>query len=149
MSHHKAPHGLWEFAKRHEHLFNDEKIPEPNSLYENGKHGPLKVKDMNLQFLTGILEEYLHQVTREGWPTGIIDTLGMTKREKIHSTYQKCIRLFAHSSCYRRKCRSHFRIILMIMTLAKNTIVIYTSDQGQLLGEHDYFDKRWMYEESF
>ncbi len=29
-----------------------------------------------------------------------------------------------------------------------NTIVIYTSDQGFMLGEHDYIDKRWMYEES-
>ena len=29
-----------------------------------------------------------------------------------------------------------------------NTIVIYTSDQGMMLGEHDYIDKRWMYEES-
>jgi len=29
-----------------------------------------------------------------------------------------------------------------------NTIVIYTTDQGMMLGEHDYIDKRWMYEES-
>ena len=33
--------------------------------------------------------------------------------------------------------------------LADNTIVIYTSDQGFYLGEHGWFDKRWMYEESF
>ena len=32
--------------------------------------------------------------------------------------------------------------------LTENTIVIYTSDQGMLLGEHDYYDKRWIYEES-
>ena len=32
---------------------------------------------------------------------------------------------------------------------AENTIVIYSSDQGYYLGEHDYIDKRWMYEESF
>ena len=32
--------------------------------------------------------------------------------------------------------------------LAKNTIVIYTSDQGFYLGEHGWFDKRWIYEES-
>ncbi|EMI15303.1 Sulfatase domain protein [Rhodopirellula maiorica SM1] len=32
--------------------------------------------------------------------------------------------------------------------LMENTIVIYTSDQGYMLGEHDYIDKRWMYEES-
>lgn len=33
--------------------------------------------------------------------------------------------------------------------LAENTIVVYTSDQGFYLGEHGWFDKRWMYEESF
>jgi arylsulfatase A-like enzyme len=33
--------------------------------------------------------------------------------------------------------------------LAKNTIVIYTSDQGFYLGEHGWFDKRFMYNESF
>ena len=32
--------------------------------------------------------------------------------------------------------------------LAENTIVVYTSDQGFYLGEHGWFDKRWMYEES-
>lgn len=33
--------------------------------------------------------------------------------------------------------------------LDKNTIIVYTSDQGFYLGEHGWFDKRWMYEESF
>jgi N-acetylglucosamine-6-sulfatase len=32
--------------------------------------------------------------------------------------------------------------------LMANTLVVYTSDQGMMLGEHDYVDKRWMYEES-
>ena len=32
--------------------------------------------------------------------------------------------------------------------LVENTIVIYTSDQGFYLGEHGWFDKRFMYEES-
>lgn len=32
--------------------------------------------------------------------------------------------------------------------LAKNTVVIYASDQGFYLGEHGWFDKRWIYEES-
>src|SRR3989442_8648599 len=32
--------------------------------------------------------------------------------------------------------------------LAENTIVIYTSDQGFFLGDHNWFDKRFMYEES-
>jgi arylsulfatase A-like enzyme len=33
--------------------------------------------------------------------------------------------------------------------LAENTVVVYTSDQGWYLGEHGWYDKRWMYEESF
>ncbi len=33
--------------------------------------------------------------------------------------------------------------------LAENTIVVYTSDQGMYLGEHGWFDKRFMYKESF
>ena len=33
--------------------------------------------------------------------------------------------------------------------LAENTIVVYTSDQGFYLGEHGWFDKRFMYKESF
>jgi arylsulfatase A-like enzyme len=32
--------------------------------------------------------------------------------------------------------------------LASNTVVVYSSDQGFYLGEHGWFDKRWMYEES-
>ncbi len=38
---------------------------------------------------------------------------------------------------------------LKLNGLDKNTIIIYTSDQGFFLGEHGWFDKRWMYEESF
>jgi len=34
-------------------------------------------------------------------------------------------------------------------SLRQNTIVIYLSDQGFYMGEHGWFDKRWMYEESF
>ncbi|MCA9218113.1 MAG: sulfatase [Planctomycetales bacterium] len=33
--------------------------------------------------------------------------------------------------------------------LADNTVVIYSSDQGFYLGEHGWYDKRWMFEESF
>ena len=33
--------------------------------------------------------------------------------------------------------------------LSNNTIIVYTSDQGFYLGEHGWFDKRFMYEESF
>ena len=38
---------------------------------------------------------------------------------------------------------------LKVNDLLDNTIIVYTSDQGFYLGEHGWFDKRWMYEESF
>ena len=33
--------------------------------------------------------------------------------------------------------------------LMDNTVIVYTSDQGFYMGEHGWFDKRFMYEESF
>ena len=33
--------------------------------------------------------------------------------------------------------------------LLENTMIVYTSDQGFYMGEHGWFDKRFMYEESF
>lgn len=33
--------------------------------------------------------------------------------------------------------------------LLENTVIVYTSDQGFYMGEHGWFDKRFMYEESF
>ena len=38
---------------------------------------------------------------------------------------------------------------LDLKNLSENTIVVYTSDQGFYLGEHGWFDKRFMYQESF
>lgn len=44
----------------------------------------------------------------------------------------------------------NFIIFIEIMEfLDENTLVVYTSDQGFYLGEHGWFDKRFMYEESF
>ena len=40
-------------------------------------------------------------------------------------------------------------ITLKSSGLDKNTLVIYTSDQGLFLGEHGWYDKRFMYEEAF
>ena len=34
------------------------------------------------------------------------------------------------------------------LDLDENTIVIYSSDQGFYIGDHGWYDKRWMYEES-
>ena len=149
MSHHKAPHGLWEYAKRHENLFEKVDIPLPNSLYENKKHGPLKgekygssISDRNPK------RSMLNQVSRKNWPTGAIDTFGLTKKGKIYAAYQKYLKDYLRTAASIDENVGRLLDYLDKNNLSDNTMVVYTSDQGQFLGEHDYFDKRWMYEES-
>ncbi len=149
MCHHKAPHGLWEPAKRHDHLFKDVTIPEPKSLFERKDHGPKGANQHGTSIsIRNPRRNMTDQVTSTKWPTGIIDTTGMTQNEKTSAAYQKYIK------DYLRVVRAIDENVGRVLTylennnLLENTMVIYTSDQGQFLGEHDYFDKRWMYEES-
>lgn len=97
----------------------------------------------------------------------------MTSSEKqiYKEAYQPSIDVFSKANLsgeqlaiwkYQRYMREYLRCVqsvddnvgrlmdyLKANNLDKNTIVIYTSDQGFYLGEHGWFDKRWMYEESF
>ena len=149
MSHHKAPHGLWEYAERHKELFKDVKIPEPSSLYDDKTHGPLKGE----KYGSSISSRYktrnmLDQVTKGKWPTGNLDPAGMTYKELVSATYQKYLKDYLRTAAAIDENVGRMLDYLDDNGLTKNTIIIYTSDQGQFLGEHDYFDKRWMYEES-
>ena len=62
--------------------------------------------------------------------------------------YQRYMRLYL--SCIEGIDKSVGRVLdwLEENGLAENTVVCYASDQGFYLGEHGWFDKRWMYEES-
>ena len=72
----------------------------------------------------------------------------MTDEEVVRWNYQRYVK------DYLRCVRSVDDGITQILEyldesgLADNTIVIYSSDQGWYLGDHGWFDKRWMYEES-
>jgi arylsulfatase A-like enzyme len=149
MSHHKAPHGLWEYAERHKDLFKDVKIPEPESLYDNKSHGPLKGEKYGSS-ISGRYKQrnMLDQVTKGKWPTGNLDPSGMTYEELVSATYQKYLKDYLRTAAAIDENVGRMLKYLDDHNLTENTIVIYTSDQGQFLGEHDYFDKRWMYEES-
>ena len=72
----------------------------------------------------------------------------LTKKDIASWKYQRYIK------DYLRVIRSMDEGIAQILDyldtsgLAKNTVVIYSSDQGFYLGEHGWYDKRWMFEES-
>lgn len=149
MLHQKAPHGLWESASRHAEYLKNVEIPEPESLYDNQNHGPLEGKKYGTSIsLRNPRRNMVDQTSSKKWPTSTIDTTGMTYKEKTHAAYQKYLKDYLR--CVKAVDENVGRVLdyLDRNGLTENTIVVYTSDQGQFLGEHDYFDKRWMYEET-
>jgi len=171
MINNKAPHGPWEPAKRHANQFNDVTIPEPTSLLTRGNHGPGKEVVVDgiegFQFGSSISRRYekrsyarknLHKgtkikvtlsdgtVTKVAQPLPAIDDAALAAETKLaYQMYAK-----DYLSTVTAVDENVGRVIDYVEenNLADNTIIIYTSDQGMMLGEHDYGDKRWMYEES-
>lgn len=74
--------------------------------------------------------------------------LGLTGKNLIRWKYHRYIRNYLR--CIKGVDESVGRITAWLKEagLDDNTIVIYSSDQGFYLGDHGWFDKRWMYEES-
>ena len=73
----------------------------------------------------------------------------MTNQDVVRWKYQRYMRNYL--STVKAVDESVGRMLEYIdkNNLTKNTIVIYSSDQGFFLGEHGWYDKRWMFEESF
>lgn len=73
----------------------------------------------------------------------------MTDQEKMHWKYQRYMQDYL--ACISSVDDNVGRVLdyLDESGLAENTMVVYTSDQGFYLGEHGWFDKRFIYDESF
>ena len=63
------------------------------------------------------------------------------KFQRYAKNYLRCVKGVDESV-------ARMRETLKNLGLDKNTVVIYSSDQGFYIGDHGWFDKRWMYEES-
>ena len=157
MIHHKAPHGLWEPAKRHEEFLADVHIPEPKSLYNREKHGPTDAVIIDgkagQQFGSSVSRrmEGRGLVTRmmdENWLTGKLKVDSYDWNTVVSGAYQKYLKEYLRTVKAVDENVGRVLDYLDANGLTEDTIVIYTSDQGMMLGEHDYYDKRWIYEES-
>jgi arylsulfatase A-like enzyme len=149
MLHHKAPHGKWEPADRHKDYLADVEIPEPETLWEDFSHRSSATREMGTSITSRLhpRRTMVADVQKPDWPAGSIDLSGMTEKEKGKAAYQKY--LHDYLGCVKAVDENVGRVLdyLDETGLADNTLVIYTADQGMFLGEHDYFDKRWIYEE--
>ena len=78
-----------------------------------------------------------------------VDTSKMTHKEFVKWKYQRYIKDYLR--CIRSVDRNVGRLLdyLKETGLLDNTLIVYTSDQGMYLGEHGWFDKRFMYKQSF
>lgn len=137
MCHHKAPHRHWEPDTKHATLYADEVIPEPETLFDDyaGRTAAADAKmridrDLSPFDIKHEIPSYLEGDQRRSW---------------IYQHYIKdYLRVIASVDDNVGRLLDY----LDAQGLAEDTIVIYTSDQGFFLGDHGWYDKRFMYEES-
>lgn len=171
MHHFKAPHDDFEYAPRYEDYLADTFIPEPESLYEIGNHGSEATRGKN-DSLTRIIGSSVshrnlirNQAMNIYWNDSTIYKkyreakdiepeeyekweINPAEKEYTSMVYQDYLKKYLR--CVKGVDDNIKRLIdyLEAEDLLENTIIIYTGDQGFMLGEHDYIDKRWMYDEA-
>ena len=138
MYHHKAPHRNWQPDEKHRKQYENVTLPEPPTFNDDysGK------SDAPRQATMRIDRDLTDKDLKMPPPAGL------TARELKKWKYQRYMRDYL--ACVASVDDNVGRLLdwLDKNNLSKNTIVIYTSDQGFFLGDHNFFDKRFMYEES-
>lgn len=161
--HHKAPHRAWHPAPRHLTLFDDITMPEPATLFDDwaGKGSPATMQEMTIAedlFPIDLKFERprsMNQTQRRVWDNAYSPkndaflAAALSDDAVVRWRYQRYVKDYLR--CVEAVDEGVGRLLdtLTHHGLDDDTIVIYTSDQGWYLGEHGWFDKRWMYEESF
>ncbi len=174
---HKAPHRNWMPPIRHLDTFENRQFSEPATLaddYETRlaahsqlmhleKHflsaydakitsSPLSDRDAALWKL--VYEDRLTPSEKAAWDAALADereeyARGLESgRSVLSMNYQRYIRDYARCVLAVDENVGRMLDYLDERALADNTVVVYLSDQGMYLGEHGWFDKRWMYDES-
>lgn len=140
MHHFKAPHDDFENAERYDFLYENETIPEPDSLRNRGHHGPQDAE------IYGTSVSKRNKRRNMGMHMFVEPELDDQQYTTV--SYQRYIKKFLRT--VKGVDDNVGRLLDYLESTGEldNTIIIYTADQGFMLGEHDYIDKRWMYEES-
>ena len=174
--HHKAIHRNWLPELKYLPLYEDKTFPVPDNFYDDyeGRKAAAAQKmsiwkDMDIIYdtkmyckdketpLKSTYEEFIGRLTKE-------------ERKQYDAFYEPIIREFYEKNPkgkelaewkYQRYMRDYSKVVRSLddnvgrlldyledKGLLENTLVVYTSDQGFYMGEHGWFDKRFMYEES-
>jgi arylsulfatase A-like enzyme len=163
MYQHKAPHRNWQPAERHLAKYKDEKIAEPDTLFDDwsGRAKPaaenqmsvakhLTPHDLKLVPQPGLTPEQQAAFDKAyGAENEELKKALLTPEQQTRWNYQRYAKDYLRSIDAVDENVGRVLDYLDEAGLAENTVVFYTSDQGWYLGEHGWYDKRWMYEESF
>lgn len=135
--HHKAPHRSWEPDDKHATMYDDVDIPEPISFHDDyaNRSSAAAAAEMQMWHLND-------QDLKEPVPDGL------TREEEKSWRYQRYIKDYLRVVASIDDNVGRVLDYLDEEGIADNTMVIYTSDQGFFLGDHGWYDKRFMYEES-
>jgi uncharacterized sulfatase len=145
----KAPHDMFEFAPRYAEWLEDQDIPEPVSLYAQpfwGSDGTRGYHD-SLRRVIGSSISRRHSM-RNYVDIYLGDDAPLDDDAATALAYQAYMK--AYLRCVRGVDDNVARLLDYLKTsgLLENTIIVYTSDQGMMLGELDFQDKRWMHDPS-
>jgi len=162
---HKAPHRAWEPGPNELGMYENVTFPEPPTLFDDysGDREAAALNNMTIAHtmtlgsdlkMTDRPRRGLNEQQQEQWNSvyGPIyeefKKTNPTGDDLVHFKYQRYMRDYL--ACIAAVDKSVGKVLdyLKESGLDKNTIVIYSSDQGFYLGEHGWFDKRWMYKES-
>nr|MBD3622668.1 sulfatase [Sunxiuqinia sp.] len=174
--HQKAPHRNWMPAPKYLTLYDDTTFVPPANYFDNyeGRGSAAREQEMEIAEHARWGGDFKLLVDPDGKPTGFekaLQRLTDEQRAQWMAAYEPKNRAFLENKMsekelaewkYNRYIKDYLRTIKSVDDgvgevldyleengLAENTIVVYTSDQGFYLGEHGWFDKRFMYEESF
>ncbi len=161
--HYKAPHRNWFPEEKYVDMYPDEELPYPETFNDDYKGREktagdtwmtmdyLNRKDMKLTPPENLSEEELIKWQDYGNNPGqAFMPEGCTTLEEARKwKYQRFIKDYL--ACVRSVDDNVGRVLDFLDKngLSENTIIVYTGDQGFYLGDHGFFDKRFIYEESF
>ncbi len=174
--HHKAIHRNWMADTCNLALYEDKTFPLPDNFYDDYEGRPAAaaqemsiVKDMDLIYDLKMLRPDKNSILKATYES-FLGRMDKAQRAAWDKFYDPIIKDFYKQNLsgkelanwkYQRYMRDYMKTVKSLDDnvgrvldylekngLLENTLVVYTSDQGFYMGEHGWFDKRFMYEES-
>jgi len=142
MCHHKAPHRPWDSDEKHAHMFEDGDVPMPDNFFDDYANRSNAAKEAKMRVF-GHMNDRDLKIEKLGPPPE-----GLSDEELANWQYQRYIKEYLRCVASIDDNVGRLLDYLDADGVADDTMVIYTSDQGFFLGDHGWYDKRFMYEES-